>query len=51
MKETNESGDISFFVYSNITGIFLSKDELNDESDDTLKNLTDDDWTGNRIQF
>ncbi|WP_407414586.1 hypothetical protein [Methanobrevibacter sp.] len=50
LKETDVEGEIFYLDYSSIESIVLSKTEIKDEKDE-FASLTDDDWTGNRIQF
>ncbi|WP_296890127.1 hypothetical protein [uncultured Methanobrevibacter sp.] len=50
LKETDNEGELFFLDYSKITAIVLSKTESKDEKDE-FESLSDDDWTGHRIQF
>lgn len=50
LKETDNEGEFFFLDYSNIKSIVLSKTESKDEKDE-FESLSDDDWTGHRIQF
>ena len=49
IKATAENGDVTYWNYSNICRIFVSKTQ---EPQDEVDLFDDDDlWTGNRIQF
>ena len=53
MKETSENGDMLYIAYPDIFRAKLYRDDskyLEDEQKINAFN-TDDDWTGNRIQF
>lgn len=51
IKKTDENGDVTYWNYSNICRIFVSKTQGLEEDEDIDVFDDDDLWTGNRIQF
>ena len=51
IKKTDENGDVTYWNYSNICRIFVSKTKGGEKEEDIDVFDDDDLWTGNRIQF
>lgn len=50
LKETDEEGEIFYLDYDKISTIVLSKTSKTEEKDE-FDSFSDEDWTGDRIQF
>ena len=50
LKETDDEGEIFYLNYDKISSIILSKTSKSEEKDE-FDSFSDEDWTGDRIQF